>query len=75
MGVAYEALIRRDDVHRIVLEEHAEGTYIFVFRTPGSSHPDEDHLQDDVAMAMRACEDDYDVPRHLWKEIPNPGLL
>lgn len=73
--MAYEALVRRDDLDRVILEEHSEGTYIFVFRTPGSSKPDEDQLQDDVAMAMRVCEEDYDVPRELWREIPNPGLM
>jgi hypothetical protein len=73
--MAYEALMQRPDLHRVVLEEHSEGTYIFVFRKPGSSRPDEDHLQDDLEMAMRVCEEDYGVPRGSWKEIPCPGLM
>ena len=59
--MAYEALIQRNDLHHIILEEHAEGTYIFVFRKPGSSRPDEDQLQDDIKMAMRVCEEDYNI--------------
>ncbi len=73
--MAYEALVRRADVYRIVLEEHAEGTYIFVFREPDSPGPEEDYLQDNTEIAMRACEDHYGVPRSAWKEIPNPGLM
>ena len=73
--MAYEALIQRPDLDRIVLEEHFEGTYIFVFRQAGSARPDEDQLQDDVEMAMRVCEEDYGVTRDRWNEIPNPGLM
>jgi hypothetical protein len=73
--MAYEALVRRADMYRVVLEEHVEGTYIFIFRRPGSSGPDEDQLQDNVEMAMRVCEEDYRIPRDVWKEIPNPGLM
>ena len=73
--MAYEALVRRVDLHRIVLEEHAEGTYIFVFRKPDSPWPEEDYLQDNTEIAMRACERNYGVPRDAWKEIPNPGLM
>ena len=72
--MAYEALARKGDVYRIALEEHAEGTHIFVFRRPDSPWPEEDHLQDSLEIAMCACEHDYDVPRDAWKEIPNPGL-
>lgn len=71
---AYEARVGRTDVWRLVLEEHPEGTYIFVFRKPQSTWPEEDHLQDDVETAMRVCAKDYDVPREAWKEIACPGL-
>ncbi len=73
-SMAYEALAQKGGVYRIVLEEHPEGTYIFVFRRPDSPWPEEDHLQDSLEIAMCACEDDYDIPRDAWKEIPNPGL-
>lgn len=75
MNIAYEALIQRDDIHHIVLELHSEGAYIFIFRRPESCRPDEDYLQDDIEMAMRVCEEDYNVPRDAWKEIPKPGLM
>jgi hypothetical protein len=73
--MAFEALVQRPDLHRIVLEEHSEGTYIFVFRQAGSARPDEDQLQNDLEMAMRVCEEDYDVARHSWKQIPDLGLM
>jgi hypothetical protein len=72
--MAYEALIRRADVYRIVLEEYAEGTYVFVFYKSESPWPEEDHLQDNLEIAMRTCEHDYGVPREAWKKIPDPGL-
>ncbi len=74
MIMAYEALAQKADVYRLVLEERAEGTYIFVFRTRESPWPEQDYLQDSLEIAMRACEDDYGVPRDAWKKIPDPGL-
>ena len=71
--MAYEALIQRHDLHRIILEEHSEGTYIFVFRQAGSPRPDEDQLQDDVEMAMRVCKEDYGVTHDRSRHFQTQG--
>jgi hypothetical protein len=69
-----EAMPARSGVHRIVLQVEPEGTYIFVFERASSKFPERDYLQDDLAMAMRACEQDYGVGEDAWKEITEgPG--
>ena len=52
---------------RIELEDTPEGTYIFVYETAQSAHPERDYLQDDLATAQEICRDDYGVPLSSWR--------
>ena len=72
--MAFEAKLGRDRLDRLVLEQHPEGVYIFVFETPNSKYPERDYLQDDLNMAMEVCAEDYGVGKTSWIEMPNPGL-
>ena len=75
MDTAYEALLERDDVYRIVLEEYSEGVYVWVFLTSRSACPGKDHLQDSMAQAVSFCERHYNVSRDIWRPIPRLGLM
>ncbi len=72
--MAYEAIPNRPGVYRVVLEESPEDVYIFVFQRPDSPFPERDHLQDDLEMAMSACEEDFGIDRGVWCLIPTTGL-
>ena len=72
--MALEATVNRDGIHRIVLEQYQEGVYVYVFKTPQSKWPEEDHLQDDFDMAKLACKDDYGISESDWHAIPDTGI-
>jgi hypothetical protein len=69
--MAYEVIPNRPDVHRILLEERAEGVYVNVFETSTSPGPYKDWLQDDLEMAKRACRQDYGIQETEWREVPD----
>jgi hypothetical protein len=53
----------------IFLEERQEGTYINVFDSVTSRGPFKDQLQDDLEMAMRACEQDFGIGFDQWQKV------
>ena len=69
--MALAAVIDRDDVHRVILEEYPEGVYVLVYDAPHAQWPCEDHLQDDWAMAKRAALQDYGIEEPMWREVPD----
>ena len=69
--MALEAIVNRDGVFRVVLEQYPEGVYVLVFDTPKARSPREDHLQNDWATGRRAALQDYGVTEDMWKEIPD----
>lgn len=69
--MSYEAILNRPGVYRILLEDAPEGTYVNVFDSPTSPGPYRDVLQDDVAMAKRACKLDYNVQEWEWRQVPD----
>jgi hypothetical protein len=69
--MCYQAVLNRQGVYRILLEQCPEGTYVNVFDNENATGPCLDWLQDDVEMAMRACEQDYGVVRELWQLVPD----
>lgn len=69
--MAYQVILNRPGVYRILLEVRAEGTYVNVFESEGARGPYRDWLQDDLEMAMRACEQDFGVTRDQWQEVPD----
>lgn len=72
--MAYEVILNRDNVHRILLEPRAEGCYVNVFQAPGDEYPFRDMLQDDLEMAMRDCQQDYGVSPEAWRVVPNEPI-
>ena len=72
--MTFEAKPNRPGAFRIVLEEHSEGVYVFVFETPSSDHPERDYLQDNLDMAMATCAADFGVERSMWRSTPDQGL-
>jgi hypothetical protein len=71
--MAYQVILSRPGVYRILLEERAEGVYVNVFETATSRGPEWDWLQDDLDMAMRSCERRYGVSRDQWVKVPHEG--
>jgi hypothetical protein len=69
--MALEAIVNRQGVYRVVLEQYPEGVYVLVFDTAEARWPCEDHLQSDWAMAKRAAAQDYAITEDRWKEIPD----
>lgn len=69
--MALEAVVDREGVYRVVLEEYPEGVYVLVFDTPDAKWPCRDNLQNDWAMAKRAARQDHDVAEDGWKEVPD----
>jgi len=72
--MAYESKPMKAGAHRIILEEHPEGVYIFLFEKEESKFPEKDYLQDDLNIAMEICERDYGVPKDAWVAIPDTEL-
>ena len=72
--MAYQVILNQETIYRVVLEERAEGTYVFAFKTNSSQFPEEDLLQDNLEMAMRACEQDYGINKAQWVEVSDQRL-
>jgi len=56
------------DAFRVVLEQSSDGVYVFVYESSASQFPERDDLQDDLEMAMKACQEDYGVAKKDWTE-------
>jgi len=67
--MALEAIVNRDGVFRVVLEEYPEGVYVLVFDTPEAKWPCRDNLQADWAMAKRSALRRWGISDKMWKEI------
>jgi hypothetical protein len=67
--MAYEVILRRPGLYRILLEECKEGVYVNAFATEDAPGPFHDTLQDDLAMAQRACREDYGVNESEWRLV------
>ena len=69
--LAYQVILDCPGVYRVLLEERAEGTYVYVFDEAAARGPCEDYLQDDLEMAMRACQQDFGIHREQWQVVPD----
>ncbi|ODA33653.1 hypothetical protein [Planctopirus hydrillae] len=69
--MGYQVILNKQGAYRILLEERPEGVYVNVFENEASSGPYKDWLQDNLEMAMRACEQDFRVARDQWREVPD----
>ena len=72
--MALEAVLKDHAFERVVLEEYEEGVYVFMFEHKDKRIPDRDYLQDSMELAIEFCEEEFRIPREVWKEIPDPGL-
>lgn len=73
--MALQAIVQRQGVHRVVLEQYPEGVYLLVFDAAESKWPCRDNLQNDWAMAKRAASQDYAVAENMWQEVPDTGVM
>jgi hypothetical protein len=73
--MALEAVVNRNGVHRIVLQQRREGTYVLVFEKPTSEGPEWDYLQDDLDMAKRMGRLKYGVQETEWHVIPETDFM
>lgn len=71
--MALQAIIDRDGVHRVVLEEYPEGVYVLVYFDPDSpaDSPDRDNLQDNWTIAKMAAREHYGITDDAWREVPD----
>jgi hypothetical protein len=70
--MAYEAIVNRDDVYRIVVEDQRGGrTLVNLFYKDTSTIPEEDWDYEDMTEAKQFCERKYGVRFDDWKEIPD----
>lgn len=69
--MAYQVMLNRPGLHRILLEERSEGVYVNIFEHATSNGPCLDYLQDDLAMAIRMCERNYGVAPDQWQSVPD----
>lgn len=72
--MAFEVILNRPDVYRILLEPRAEGCYVNVFATQADEGPYRDMLQDDLEVAMRQCQREYEVFPNDWRVVPNEPI-
>lgn len=72
-AMAYEFIAAMPGIYRILLEERNEGVYVNVFEHADAPGPYIDTLQDDLAMAMRACKEDYGISEEEWRVVPDEG--
>ncbi len=52
--MAWEVVLSRDKLHKIVLQEGPEGTYVLIFESESSGDPEQDHFQADLSMGSRS---------------------
>ncbi len=69
--MAYEVVLKKPGMYRVLLEECKEGVYVNVFATEDALGPYRDTLQDDLAMAQRACAEDYGIDETEWRLVVN----
>jgi hypothetical protein len=72
--MAFEAIVNRGGVHKVVLQERPEGVYVYAFPGPENRRLLSDHLQDDLAMAKSCSADLYGTTEDMWREVPDTGL-
>ncbi len=73
--MALEAILNRQGIYKVVLQERPEGIYIFVFDRPESRVSLRDHLQDNWEIAKRCASEDHGVTEDMWREIPETDLM
>jgi hypothetical protein len=71
--MALQAIINKENVYKIILEEYPEGVYVLVYACAGDDDqsPSQDHLQDNWDMAKRSARERYGVLDDQWEEIPD----
>ena len=70
--MAFVVILNRPDISRLFLEPRVEGVYVNVFSPSGECTGD--WLQTDLEMAMRQCEQEFNVAKSDWVKVPNEPL-
>ena len=69
--MAYLALVKRENLHKVLLHERPEGVYVYVFESPTIPYPQRDYLQETLEQAMLFGEQELAIARNLWEESPD----
>jgi len=72
--MAYEVIVNKPGLYRILLEEYPEGVYIYIFESPNGPGPEKDYLEHDLESAKRICKMEYGIEEHEWREVPNENM-
>ena len=73
--MALEAIVNRDGVYKVVLQERPEGVYIFSFPGRENRLSLRDDLQDDWATAKSCSASRYGTTEDMWRKIPDTDLM
>ncbi len=69
--MAFQVLLKKPGVYRILLECYPEGVFVNVFDSVDSPGPVQDHYQPDLVLAKRFCKETFDVDSSAWTEVPD----
>lgn len=69
--MAYQAILARPGVYRILIEQYPEGVYVDIFETATSQAPEQDHFQPDFLIALKQCERLYNVSAAGFSLVPD----
>jgi hypothetical protein len=72
---ALEAIVDRGGIYGVVLQERAEGVYVFSFATPENLRSVRDDLQADWPMAKNCSARRYGTTEDMWDEIADTSLM
>lgn len=73
--MALEAIVNRDGIFKVILQERVEGVYVFSFPGPENKMSLRDDLQDDFDMAKRFSLNRYGITEDMWHVIGDTGLM
>ena len=69
--MAYQVILNKTGLYRILLECYPEGVFVNIFDSAFSMGPVQDHYQPDLALAKTFCEETLGVDCSSWVEVPN----
>jgi len=72
--MAYEVILNRSPVYRILLEQYMDGVYIDVFDSADSKNSVRDYFQPDFLIALKQCESEYGLTALSFSYVPDEHI-
>ena len=69
--MAFEVILNRPHLYRVLLEDRHEGVYINVFESPAANEPFIDRLAPHLEGAKLGCLEEFGIQEDQWIEVPN----